>query len=573
MPLDAVTVSALAKELNERLEGGRIDKVQQPERDMLLLSLRAKGENLRLVIAAGTGNARAGITRVSFENPAEPPMFCMLMRKHLIGARILSVTQPEYERMLIFTLDTHDELGVQSEKKLAVELIGRSANAVLIGADGRIIDCMRRMDFAGDALRRMLPGMIYRLPPKQEKPVFFALDAVQRHALIAAADKTAPVDKWLMDSFSALSPLICRELAYRCSNDYANLPDACDALCEAAAAGELAPWLISIDGKPKDFSFMAISQYGPAAQLERYDSFSEMLDAFYARRDRAEQQRRRSHDLTKTVRTLRDRQQRKLAAQREELRRTEGREDIRHQAELVTANIYRLRRGDRSLECEDYYDPACPVVHIELDPLKTPQQNAAALYKEYNKLKAAEQHLTVLTREGERQLDYLNSVLDEIERAETDRDLSDIRRELTETGYIRARKGGKAERVKPQSPLKFVSDDGLEILVGRSNAQNDELTLKLARRTDYWLHTQRVHGSHVIIRCEGEVPPPCTLEQAASIAAYYSQARGAGKVQVDYTMVRNVRKPSGALPGKVIYTDYKTILAEGDGTLAERLRR
>lgn len=573
MPLDAVTVSALAKELSERLEGGRIDKVQQPERDMLLLSLRAKGENLRLVIAAGTGNARAGITRGSFENPAEPPMFCMLMRKHLVGARILSVTQPEYERLLIFTLDTHDELGVQSEKKLAVELIGRSANAVLIGADGRIIDCMRRMDFAGDALRRMLPGMIYRLPPKQEKPVFFALNPEQRRALIASADKTVPVDKWLMDSFSALSPLICRELAYRCNNDYVNLPDACDALCEAVAAGELAPWLISIDGKPKDFSFMAISQYGPAAQLERYDSFSEMLDAFYTRRDRAEQQRRRSHDLIKTVRTLRDRQQRKLAAQHEELRRTEGREDIRHQAELVTANIYRLSRGDRSLDCEDYYDPACPVVHIELDPLKTPQQNAAALYKEYNKLKAAEQHLTVLTREGERQLDYLNSVLDELERAETDRDLSDIRRELTETGYIRARKGGKAERVKPQSPLKFVSDDGLEILAGRSNAQNDELTLKLARRTDYWLHTQRVHGSHVIIRCEGEEPPPRTLEQAAGIAAYYSQARGAGKVQVDYTMVRNVRKPSGALPGKVIYTDHKTMLAESDGALAERLKR
>ena len=573
MPLDAVTVSALAKELSERLEGGRIDKVQQPERDMLLLSLRAKGENLRLVIAAGTGNARAGITRGSFENPTEPPMFCMLMRKHLVGARILSVTQPEYERLLIFTLDTHDELGVQSEKKLAVELIGRSTNAVLIGADGRIIDCMRRMDFAGDALRRMLPGMIYRLPPKQEKPVFFALDPAQRRALIAAADKTVPVDKWLMNSFSALSPLICRELAYRCNNDYVNLPDACDALCEAVAAGELAPWLISIDGKPKDFSFMAISQYGPAAQLERYDSFSEMLDAFYTRRDRAEQQRRRSHDLIKTVRTLRDRQQRKLAAQCEELRRTEGREDIRHQAELVTANIYRLRRGDRSLECEDYYDPACPVVHIELDPLKTPQQNAAALYKEYNKLKAAEQHLAVLTREGERQLDYLNSVLDELERAETDRDLSDIRRELTETGYIRARKGGKAERVKPQSPLKFVSDDGLEILAGRSNAQNDELTLKLARRTDYWLHTQRVHGSHVIIRCEGEEPPPRTLEQAAGIAAYYSQARGAGKVQVDYTMVRNVRKPSGALPGKVVYTDHKTMLAESDGALAERLKR
>ena len=331
--------------------------------------------------------------------------------------------------------------------------------------------------------------------------------------------------------------------------------------------------MISMDGKPCDFSFMAISQYGAQAQLERFGSFSEMLDAFYSARDRAEQQRRRSHDLTKTVRTLRDRLRRKLTSQHEELRRTEGREEVRKQAELVTANIYRLKRGDRSLECEDYYEPDCPVVKIALDPLKTPQQNAAALYKEYNKLKAAEQHLTVLVDEGERQLDYLNSVLDELERAESERDISDIRRELIATGYIRKAKGGKPERVKAQAPLKFVSDDGFEILVGRSNAQNDELTTKLARRTDYWLHTQKVHGSHVIIRCDGLEPPERTIEQAAALAAYYSQGREGGKIPVDYTMLRNVRKPSGALPGKVIYTEYKTLLVQADASLAARLKK
>ena len=573
MPLDAVTISALTRELEEKIAGGRIDRVQQPERDMLLISLRARGENLRLVIAAGTGNARVHLTSGGFENPAEPPMFCMLMRKHLVGARIISVEQPMLERMVVLTLDTHDELGVSAEKKLVVELIGRSSNVILVGADGRIIDCMRRMDYAGDALRRLLPGMIYRLPPAQAKCAFFAVPDAERRAMIAAADRDTPVDKWLMDGFSGLSPLIARELAYRCGGDYDTLPDCAAALAESVAAGELEPWMLCIDGKPRDFSFMPIAQYGASAALERFDSFSALLDAFYLSRDRAEQQRRRSHELTKTVRTLRDRLARKLAAQHEELRRTEGREDVRRRAELVTANIYRIRRGDRTLECEDYYEPDCPQVKIELDPLKTPQQNAAALYREYNKLKAAEQHLTGLIAGGERSLDYLNSVLDELERAETDRDVSDIRRELLETGYIRRAKGAKPERVKAQSPYAFVTDDGFEVLVGRSNAQNDELTCRLARRTDMWLHTQRVHGSHVIIRCEGETVPPRTLEQAASLAAYYSQGRTAGKIPVDYTMVRNVRKPSGALPGKVIYTEYKTLLAAADEELVKRLKK
>ena len=572
MPLDAVTISALTRELKDKLEGGRIDKVQQPERDMLLISLRAKGENLRLLLSAGTGTARVNLTAAALENPAEPPMFCMLMRKHLVGARMISVEQPEYERMIVFTLDTHDELGISSEKKLAVELIGRSANVTLIGADGRIIDCMRRMDFAGDALRRMQPGMIYRLPPKQDKVSFFSVDSAARRAMIEKADREAPVDKWLMDNFSALSPLIARELAYRCRGDYDALPDAADALADTVAAGELEPYMISVDGQPKDYSFMAISQYGQAATLQRFASFSDMLDEFYSARDRAQQQRRRSHELTKTVRTLRDRLARKLASQHEELKRTEGREEVRKQAELVTANIYRLKRGDSFLECEDYYEPDCPQIKIPLDRLKTPQQNAAALYKEYNKLKAAEQHLTVLVADGERQLDYLNSVLDELERAESEKDVADIRRELIDTGYIRRPKGAKPERVKPQKPLSFMSDDDFEILVGRSNAQNDELTTKIARRTDYWLHTQKVHGSHVIIRCDGLEPPQSTLEQAASLAATYSQAHGGGKIAVDYTMLRNVRKPSGALPGKVVYTEYKTIMAQADEKLAERLR-
>ena len=573
MPLDAVCLSGLSKELKESIVGGRIDKVQQPERDILLISLRSQGRNLRLLIACGSGNARVHLTESSLENPSEPPMFCMLMRKHLVGARILDIEQPNMERMLIIRLLCHDELGYEAEKRLIAELIGRSSNLVLVSEDGRIIDCMRRMDFAGDPLRRMLPGMIYRMPPKQNKVHFFETDSEQRSSMLNTADKTLPPDKWLMDTFSGLSPLVCRELSFRSEGSYETLGQQMDALFETVNAGELCPVMIYTDAKPRDISFMDIRQYGSAASTERFDSFSSLLDGFHSKKDRIEQQRRRGHELHKNVKTLRDRLQRKLSTQYEELKRTERREEVRKQAELLTANLYRVKKGDRRLLCEDYYQEGCPQIEIQLDPLKSPQQNSAALFKEYNKLKGAEKHLTVLVSEGEERLEYLNSVLDVVERAETEKDLSDIRRELIEAGFIKKAKGSKPDKIKSQNPIRFVSDSGLEILVGRNNRQNDELTTKLARRTDYWLHTQKVHGSHVIIRCDGLEPDESSLEQAASLAVYYSQGRDAGKTAVDYTMVRNVRKPSGALPGKVIYTDYNTINAQADEELAKRLLR
>ena len=541
MPLDAICLQGLTKELQTVLPGAKIDKVQQPERDMILLTLRGKSGSCRLLIAAGTGNARLHLTQASFENPAEPPMFCMLLRKHLVGARIASLEQPEHERMLVMELETYDDLGFSARKKLVVEMMGRSSNLILVDSDGRILDCMRRMDFGGDALRSLLPGMIYRMPPKQTKPNLFAITGEERREKIRSADPDRPVEKWLMESFSGLSPLICRELGFRCGGDYETLPALLEAFLESVEEGELRPYLFYEGKNPLDFSFMDLRQYGSEIRREKPASFSEMLDRFYTGRDRLAQQHRRAHDLTKTVKTLRDRQQRKLAGQGEEYRRTEEREQIRKTAELITANLYRIRKGDRVLRCQDYYDPECPEIEIPLDPLKSPQQNAAALYREYNKLKAAREHLDGLIREGEVRLDYLT----------------------------RTR---KPERGKSQAPLRFRSDDGFEILVGRNNLQNDELTTKLGRRTDYWLHTQRIHGSHVLIRCEGENPSVTAITQAAVIAAYYSQGRGGGKIPVDYTMLRFVRKPSGAMPGKVIYTDYSTVTVESDEELVRRLQ-
>lgn len=572
MPLDSVAVSALTRELRERICGGKIDKVQQPERDTVLLTVRGPGGSCRLAVCGGVGNARVHITDSSYENPQQPPMFCMLLRKHLVGARIAALTQPERERLIIFELDAYDEMGVPVQKRLAVEMIGRGTNIILVGPDGRIIDCLRRVDSDMSSLRQVLPGLIYRLPINQTKPDFFALTVDERRALWDARDRSLPPDKWLLDSFSCLSPLIARELVSRCRGETDTMPQAMDALCESVLAGDFTPYMLLDNGRPKDFSFMRITQYGPAMEGESYPDFSALLDAFYTRRSKAENMKKRTQSLRKTVKNARDRTVRKLALQQQELKKTADRETKRRWADLITANLYRAEKGTSTLTVQDFYEESCPEISIPLDPLKTPQQNAAAYYKEYTKAKTAEKYLTRLIEENRRDGEYLDSVLDEIDRASGENDIAEIRRELTETGYIKKSRTKQKERVRESAPLRYVSDAGVEILVGRSNAQNDRLTTKTAHRGDIWLHTQKIHGSHVIIRCAGEDPDELTLTQAASLAALHSQAGTGGKVPVDYTRVKFVKKPAGALPGMVIYTDYSTILAEADEALEERLR-
>ena len=572
MALDAILLSGIVNELKPKTEGAKIDKVQQPERDQILLTLRCGRENLKLLICAGAGNGRIQLSSASFENPKEPPMFCMLLRKYLVGGRIVSLEQAEWERLVLVDITSSNELGDSVDLRLAVELMGRSSNLVLIGADGRIIDCPRRMDFGGDAERVLLPGMKYRLPPPQKKPLVMTLSAEERRSIISGFEPEKPIDKSLMDAFSGLSPLICREIAARCQGEVVLLPQALDAFIETVKAGELTPTMTSKDGRPTDISFMRLCQYGSEYEQQSFPSFSELLDAYYSRREKLERRRRRAKELSRLVKTNRDRIAKKLALQREELLRTEDREQKRRSAELLTANLYRVKKGDRSVTVENYYENNEPCT-ISLDSLNTPQHNLTAMFKEYNKLKAARSHLTQLIADGEERLSYLNSVLDETERAETEADLAEIRRELLDLGYIKKQKNAKPEKCKKQGPLRFVSDDGFEILVGRNNTQNDELSCKLGRRSDIWLHTKSVHGSHVIISTYGENPPERTLLQAASLAVYYSQAREGGKTPVDYTELRYVKKPAGALPGKVIYTEQRTLTAEADEELAQRLMK
>lgn len=572
MPLDAVVIHAIKEELEKELIGARIDKVQMPERDVLLLSVRGNMGNRKLLLSANTGSARIQFTENVYENPSEPPMFCMLMRKHLVGARIQSITQPDFDRLLVLDLSVRDEMGILTEKKLVMELMGRASNIILVDDKGNIIDCIRRADFGENAMRRLLPGMIYRRPLPQEKTPFFAADDEQRTEIGRRCALSANPEKSIMEFFSGLSPLISRELVYRCHGQTEFLPEAMDALKESVVKSEFEPVILMREGNPFDFSYMRISQYGETMELAEYSSFSELLDAFFSQKDHAESMRRKSRDLLHKTKSARDRTQRKLNARRQEMEKADDREQIRKEADLITANIYKLKKGTASFSCEDFYEPDCPERVILLDPLKTPQQNAAQKYKEYNKLKNAREHLTKLIEENTAQLDYLNSVMDEIERAESERDLAEIRRELITTGYLRTKKNVRKEKVRAQGPLSFQSDDGFRILVGRNNAMNDDLSIRKARRTDYWLHTKSVHGSHVIIVCDDQTPPARTIEQAAAIAAYYSQARAGGKTPVDFTMVRNLKKPSGAMPGFVIYHVYETILAEPDEQLVMRLK-
>ena len=567
MPLDAMVLTALRRELEKTLIDAKVDRISMPEKDMLILSMhsREKG-NRKVLISLRPGSARIQITEGSFENPAQPPMFCMLLRKHLSGARLRALEQPTGERMILLRFDAVDELNFHAQKTIALELMGKGVNLVLIGEDGRIIDCFRRVDYETNARRALLPGLFYELPPRQDKPSFFRMDAGEFSRMLAAADRSMEADRWLLNTFGGLSPLLCRELAL---GGWDGLEDAVSDLRRRLDAGDFKPVLLSENGVPKDFSFLPIRQYEDAVVMEEYPDFSSMLDAFYSRRERQENIRRRSSELSRTVKTTLTRLRRKIAAREQELLAAEKREEYRRRGDLITANIYRLKRGMRGFEAQDYYQEDAPVVFIPLDERKTPQQNAATSYKQYNKAKTAARVLTELLSAAREEEAYLESVLLELSEAGNEDDLRLIRAELTQAGYLKSKPGSRQQKKPaPSKPLRFISPSGKEVWVGRNNVHNDELTLHTAHRGDLWLHVQKLPGSHVIVpQREGEADEE-TVRFAADLAATFSSASDGERVAVDCTLVRNVKKPPGARPGRVVYTDYRTLTGRSDRTAA-----
>ena len=572
MPLDAICLSALVEELRAALLGGKIDKIYQPGRDEVVLHVRGAAGNVKLLLSASPSQPRAQLTELSRENPGTPPMFCMLLRKHLTGGRILDITQPPMERLVDFRLETIDELGDRVERRLVLECMGRRANLILLDADGRIVDSLRRVDGDMSSRRQVLPGMFYRLPPTPDKLNPFTCTEEERAAVLANPMGKS-LEKVLLDGFTGLSPLIARELVFRSEEQSGRLAEELDKLRNDVKEKHFAPYLLVREDKPVDFTFLPILQYGPETECRRCESFSELLDGFYEVRDQAERTRQRGQDLIRSVTNARDRVARKLANQERELEATFDRERLRELGDILTSNLHVMERGMEVLRAVDFYDPECREIEIKLDPLLYPQQNAARYYKNYNRAKTAEKMLTIQIEKGEKELEYLNSVLESIALAEGERDLQEIRQELTDTGYLRRQKtAAKREKRLSGKPMEFRSSSGLRISVGKNNSQNDQLTTKMASRGDIWFHTQKIHGSHVILWTGGEDPDARSLQEAAALAAYYSQARESKKVPVDYTPVKYVKKPAGARPGLVIYTTYQTAYVAPDGELARRLR-
>ena len=574
MPLDAVCLQAVVAELAPQITGSRIEKIQQPARDQVVLLLRG---NRRLLLSAGGGQPCLHLTELPRDNPAQPPMFCMLLRKYLSGGIIESIQQAPLERVVTLTVSAADELGERSQFSLILEAVARRANLILADKDGHIIDCLRRIDFEMNPDRQVLPGLFYHLPTPPDKVSPFTVTEEEFAALAAAAGEGAPADQWLVRTVNGLSPLVARELTFRaCGSTDAPVTGHTAALWSAFAAWRdtvnekhFTPAMLKRSGVPMDFTYLHVGQYGGAAEEETYTSFSRLLDDFYEKREQAERVKQKGQDLVKTASNGAARLRRKIAAQEQELAESKNRDKWRVYGELITANLYRMERGMSRLTAQNYYDPDCADMDIPLDVRLSPQENAAKYFKKYTKAKTAEKYITAQLEKARVELTYLESVLQELTLAESEQDFNDIRAELTDGGYLRAK--GRKQPQRPSKPREFRSTAGLRILVGRNNRQNDRLTAKDAEKWDIWLHTQRIHGSHVILCTGGAQPDEQSIAEAASLAAYFSQAQNSTKVPVDFTQVKYVKKPAGSPPGFVNYTNYKTILADPSEELVKRL--
>lgn len=564
MAFDAVFLSAVLEEIRTRCLGARVDKIHQPSRDTLILHLRCREGREKLLFAANPTAPRLHLTNASPENPAEPPMFCMLLRKHLLGAKLTEISQIPMERAAAFTFDCTDEMGFPVQKKLVAELMGRTCNLYLLSPEGRILDCLRRIGLDESAKRAALPGLNYQLPEPISKQN--PMEDVDYSGLLTQNGADLLCDR-LMDTLGGLSPLVCREAALFAAGSV----DARISELDVAAAAEKlelffrehclhpAPYCFLLpDGTPKQFAFCPIRQYGSCTRAE---SFGALLDSYYTLRDRKDAMRQKSQAVRKTVQNLCTRLTRKLAIQEKELEATYDRERLRQLGDILTANLHRVVKGQTVVSCEDFYDEDMKTVDIPLSPILSPQQNAAKFYKDYTRMKNAEKELTHQISLGETELQYLKSVLEELNRAQTEAELEEIRRELQEGGYLRQESGKKRIRQEKLKPMAFTSTDGYPIYVGRNNRQNEELTFRTARKDDLWCHASKVHGSHVIIACGGTTPPDNTITQAAQLAAYYAETTGGRNVPVDVTTVKQVKKIPNGKPGMVIYHTYKTVIA------------
>ncbi|MCH5300985.1 MAG: NFACT family protein [Ruminococcus sp.] len=570
MALDGIFLHHITSELKEILKDSRISQIYQPNRDELSMVFRTFEGTKRLLISTRANSPRINICSSIPENPPTPTMLCMLLRKRLSGAKLTEITQPSLDRTIFLDFVSVNELGDKVNLRLVVEIMGKHSNVILIDDRGVIIDALKRVDLTMSSQRLVLPNIKYDMPPAQDK--LNILEHTPDEIIKRVTDELSemPLNKALLNTLQGVSPIICRELesitakGNQISNkelgvsEKMSLFNELENLKQTAETSSGKPFMIIRAGenKPFDVSFLPITQYGESAVVKEYKSFSDLLDSFYFERDNADRMKVKSQDLHKTLSNIIERISRKINLQQSELEKCKDRDILRIKGDLLQANLYRIERGADSVKVENFYDEN-KIIEIKLNPAISPANNVQKYYKDYRKAKTAETMLTKQIENGKEELVYLESVSDTLDRAESEKDLSQIRLELSEQGYIKTQRG-KQKPPQALPPIEYSTSDGFKILVGRNNKQNDKLTLKTARKTDLWFHTKDIHGSHTILVLDGKEPSDKAITEAAQIAAYHSKAKLSNNVPVDYTQVKNVNKPNGAKPGMVIYLTNKT---------------
>jgi len=582
MAFDAGMLACVLGEIQTQLIGGKIEKIYMPQRDMVILVLKNGRDAFRLLINAGSSSPRLCITDEKAENPATPPMFCMMLRKHLGGAKLTGVDQLGFERVARFTFETYDELGFKTSKYIIAEIMGKYSNLILSDNDDKMIGILKPVDFTTSQKRQLLPGMRYEVPPPQAKddPLSASVDSFNR--VMGALDPDSSAEKALLHSYLGMSSLTAREIVYRS----AGRTDATLRECSGTLWREFSeyaksirnhtavPYLIvSPEGAPEEYSYMEILQYGNSKKSIRKDTFSELIDSYFEDRSRIDSLRQRGADLIHLLSTALTRIEKKLAVQMKELSECDAGETYRLYGDLLTSNICRLKKGAGSVVLDNYYEPGT-TVEIPLNALYTPAQNAQMYYKKYNKTKSAKKHLTEQIEKSNSELVYIQSVQESLARAENEKDLIDIRQELYMSGYASRMRNFTVRKQTTPAVMQFRTSDGRRVYCGKNNTANDYLTTKLADRSDWWFHVKNQPGSHVVLTCDGESDEPTDRDftSAAEIAAYYSSARDGVMVPVDYTRVRYVKKPAGAKPGFVIYTTNWTAYVTPQKEKVEAMR-
>lgn len=569
MALDGGYLRHICNEINENALNCRVEKVYQPNKDEIILGLRGLNGASKLLLSARANSPRINFTKYAPENPKVPPMLCMLFRKRLCGAKLINARQEAMERIIFLDFDATNELADHVNLTLAVEIMGKYSNVIFIDENGDIIDALKRVDISMSSQRLVLPGLKYSMPPAQDKMNILETSAEDVLARIENITVDTKLSKALLNTIQGVSPVICREIEYLTgrgndittgsltNEDKKRLLFFLNRMITRLKEHSGTPCMAVVNGKPMDFAFMDITQYGEAAVIKRSESFSSLLDDFFNERDTAERMKVKSQDLHRLLANTTERLSRKINSQSAELAQCTDREPLRIMGDLLQANLYRIEKGANSVTLENYYHNNSPIT-IPLNPALTATQNSQKYYKNYRKAKTAEQVLKVQIEKAKEELEYIDTVIEALNRATTEGELAEIRAELTEQGYVKAPRG-KQKKAASLPPLKFTSSTGFTILVGRNNKQNDKLTLKTASKNDIWLHTKDIHGTHTIILTEGKEVDSTTLQEAAQLAAYHSKARNSAQVPVDYTLVKNVSKPSGAKPGMVIYVKNKTL--------------